>query len=269
VSSDDHVSSVDIEHLRRELSEAAEPQWQIVRLLGQGPSGAVFLARELQLDRYVALKIIAPHRVTGANAAERFSREAKRAARLDHPRIVPIYRIGHTKSGLPFLAMKHVEGSDLREWARGQGVLDERDGCCVVQGVALALTYAHGYNLAHGGLKPANILLKDKYGTFVTDFRLARTDPVYGSPEQAGGQPATPKSDVYSLGVVAYELLTGMLPPAVEASASSSAPAEPAANESVHDRRALSPRVAELLDRCMRENPEKRPDVSELCELRG
>ncbi|MGD2215551.1 MAG: serine/threonine-protein kinase [Gemmatimonadales bacterium] len=259
----------DIDDLRRELSEAAEPEWQIVRLLGQGPGGAVFLARELHLDRYVALKIIAPHRMTGADAAERFSREAKRAASLDHPRILPIYRIGHTKSGLPFLAMKHVEGSDLREWARGQTVVDERDGCCIVQGVALALTYAHDYNLAHGGIKPANILLEDKFRTFVTDFRLARTDPIYASPEQAGGAPPAPKSDVYSLGVVAYELLTGTLPPAVDPSPSSSAPAELDANESVRDRRALSPRVAELLDRCISENPDDRPDVSELCELRG
>lgn len=260
---------LDIDDLRRELSEAAEPEWQIVRLLGQGPGGAVFLARELHLDRYVALKIIAPHRMTGANAAERFSREMRRAARLDHPRIVPIYRIGHTESGLPFLAMKHVEGSDLREWARGQEVINERDGCCVVQGVALALTYAHSYNLAHGGIKPSNILVKDRFNPFVTDFRLARTDPIYESPEQAGGAPATPQSDVYSLGMVAFELLTGTLPPNMDPSPSSSGPAEPAARESVHGRRALSPRVAELLDRCMSPNPDDRPDASELCELRS
>lgn len=197
--------------------------------VGRGGMARVYRARHRVLDRVSALKILLPELAGDENFVERFLREARAAARLEHPNIVPIYETGQTADGQYFLAMKYVEGATLRQIANTQQGPDPLDLQAVVAyiiQIASALDYAHGSGIIHRDIKPGNILVDESGGALLADFGIAQAaedinvtnqdmlvgTPAYMSPEQAQGFSATAQSDVYALGVVVYELLTGTTP---------------------------------------------------------
>jgi serine/threonine protein kinase len=204
-------------------------RYQIVRTLGQGGMGAVYLAQDTQLDRRVALKI--PHLPPGSGpeVLERFYREARAAAALNHPNLCPIYDVGQV-DGAPYLTMAYIEGRPLSELIGHDKPLPQRQAAAVIRKLARALQEAHARGVVHRDLKPANVLVNPKRDVVIVDFGLARRDggvdarltksgmilgtPAYMSPEQVAGDSAAvgPGCDIYSLGVILYELLTGQLP---------------------------------------------------------
>src|SRR5262245_13242053 len=200
-------------------------RYRIVRRLGQGGFGRVYLARDDDLDRPVAIKVPSPERVPGPDDVEEYLREARALARLDHPRIVPVHDVGRTADGLCYVVSRYVEGSDLAQRKR-QGRWPFRESAELVAVVAEALHHAHTRGLVHRDIKPANILIDLQGRPWVADFGLALRDhdcgqedklvgtPAYMSPEQARGEGhrVDGRSDIFSLGVVFYELLTGRKP---------------------------------------------------------
>lgn len=201
-------------------------RYQLIRLLGQGGMGAVHLAHDSLLQREVALKI--PRFADDAPIhRERFLREARSAALLTHPNICPVYDVGEI-DGQPYLTMAYVEGLSLAERLR-EGPLDPHEAARLVAAVAQAMQHAHEHGILHRDLKPGNVLLNRAGEPVVMDFGLAfRFDadtserlteqglvvgtPAYMPPEQVNGQALGPAADIYGLGVVLYQLLTGKLP---------------------------------------------------------
>jgi eukaryotic-like serine/threonine-protein kinase len=201
-------------------------RYDVVRPLGSGGMGEVYLARDRVLGRDVALKVLRKQYAGDDEFAERFKREAMSAASLSHPNIVQVYDRGVTEEGSSYIAMEYVPGGTLKERISREGPLEAADAAGLGAQVAEALGAAHDRGMVHRDIKPQNVLLAARGGAKVADFGIARagtsatisrTGSVMGtagymSPEQALGKPATPKSDLYSLGVVLYEALTGELP---------------------------------------------------------
>jgi tRNA A-37 threonylcarbamoyl transferase component Bud32 len=202
------------------------PHLEVKELIGQGGMGAVYLARQTALDRLVALKLVRP-RETDPTFAERFVREAKAMARLNHPHVVAVYESG-AAGGLPYLVMEYVDGVTLRDAMR-ERKLSPAEALAIVPQICDALEYAHGQGVVHRDVKPENILLGRDGRVKIADFGLAKvTDPAgvsltgtrqamgtphYMAPEQweKPGE-VDHRADIYALGVVLYELLTGELP---------------------------------------------------------
>lgn len=204
------------------------PQLEILEQIGHGGMGVVYKARQTELDRIVALKILRPNISNDASFAERFQREARALAKLNHPNIVTIYDFGR-KDGLFFFIMEYVDGTNLRHVERS-GQLSPQEALCIVPQVCSALQYAHDNGVVHRDIKPENILITKSGDVRIADFGLAKLagvaddapltgtwqvmgTPHYMAPEQFE-KPATVdhRADIYSLGVVIYELLTGELP---------------------------------------------------------
>ncbi len=222
------------------------PQLEILALIGKGGMGAVYRARQPALDRIVALKILPPQAATGPNFVERFNREARALARLNHPNIVAVYEFGQVEQASSLLAeskslaggkpaplsyfiMEFVDGLNLRELERA-GKLSPREALQIVPQICEALQFAHDEGIVHRDIKPENILLDKKGRVKIADFGIAKilggTDqvdltgtqaaigtPHYMAPEQME-KPTTVdhRADIFSLGVVFYEMLTGELP---------------------------------------------------------
>ena len=206
------------------------PQLEILELLGHGGMGAVYKARQKHLDRFVALKILSPHISHDPAFAERFAREARSLARLNHTRIVSVYDFGQTKDGLYYFIMEFVDGTDLRRVIQ-TGEIAPREALAIVPQICEALQFAHDEGIVHRDIKPENILLDKKGQVKIADFGLAKlldlpaTAYTLTNPQQRMGTPhymapeqierphdVDHRADIYSLGVVFYEMLTRELP---------------------------------------------------------
>jgi eukaryotic-like serine/threonine-protein kinase len=188
--------------------------------------GEVYLARDALLEREVALKVLREPHAGSAEFAERFRREARHAAALSHPNIVQVYDAGESTEGEPYMAMEFVPGGTLRDRLLERGALPPRTAAAVALQIAEALSAAHRHGVIHRDIKPENVLVTENGDVKVADFGIAKaTDATamtqtsfvlgtvrYLSPEQAMGQPVSPAGDLYSLGVVLYEMLTGEVP---------------------------------------------------------
>jgi len=207
--------------LRRELSK----EYQITDLLGRGGMSLVYLAQEVDLNRQVAIKVLPLQFLQGPASAERFEREAKIAASLDHPHIVPIFRVGATSTFL-WYTMKRIRGRSFEQIIVERGALPLPEVLGVVEQVASALQYAHRHGVVHRDVKPANVMIEDSGWALVCDFGVARAfgsvsltqtgaslgTPRYMSPEQFEGQPVDGRCDQYSLAILMWEALTGGVP---------------------------------------------------------
>src|SRR3954466_11915770 len=253
-----------------DLQAALAGEYSLQRELGRGGMGIVYLARDVQLDRDVAIKVLPSHLATEDSRA-RFLREARMAAGLSHPHIVPIHRVGES-GGFVFFVMTYVEGETLGERLRTRGPLPPADAARVLREVAWALAYAHGRGIVHRDVKPDNIMLEASTGrALVTDFGIAyaagKPGPVsdpgkitgtahFMSPEQAASEPVDGRSDIYSLGVVGYLALSGRLPfessnlPALLVKQATETP--PSVMRAAPG---LPPALAAAIDRCLARDP--------------
>lgn len=200
-------------------------RYRILEKLGEGGMAVVWKAQDTALGRLVALKVLRPQYASDPEFVARFRREAQAAANLAHPNIVNVYDIGEA-DGQPFIVMEYVDGRSLKEIIREEGPLPVTRALDLVLQTAVAVAHAHRAGIVHRDLKPQNILVTREDQVKVTDFGIARalgtasatqTGVVFGTahylaPEQALGEPATPASDVYALGVVLYEMLAGQPP---------------------------------------------------------
>ena len=200
--------------------------YRIEALIGQGGMGVVHRAYDLRLKRRVALKLMAPELALDERFRERFARESELAMSLEHPNVVPVYDTGEHE-GCLYIAMRYVEGTDLRELLREEGALGEERALAICRQVAGALDAAHARGLVHRDVKPSNVLLDRDGHAYLADFGLTRQlteqrgepggthslgTPAYLAPEQIDGGPVDGRADIYSLGCFLFESLTGEAP---------------------------------------------------------
>ncbi len=209
------------ERLMSELEQAMRGDFELIRPLARGGMGIVFLARDVRLERVVAVKVLQADVFTTKSEIERFKLEARTVAALDHPHIVPVYSVREAE-GLFLYIMRYIDGQTLEQLI-AEGPVDAARVQTIILMAAMALELAHGRGVVHRDIKPANLIVDATGCTYVMDFGIARVSdgngltqagafvgtPNYASPEQCQGQSATELSDQYSLGVVAYELLRG------------------------------------------------------------
>jgi eukaryotic-like serine/threonine-protein kinase len=207
-----------------------DERYELWDLAGSGGMADVYLAHDEVLDRTVALKLLKDHLAQHHEFVERFRREARNAASLSHPHIVPVFAWGETRDGTCFIVMEYLPGGTLKRRIISEGALPARTAAAVALQIAEALQAAHEHGIIHSDIKPHNILITDSGHVKVADFGIARAAETttisdhgdilgtahYISPEQAMGEPVSPASDLYSLGVVLYEMLTGRVPFEVE-----------------------------------------------------
>ena len=201
-------------------------RYQLLERYGSGGMAIVYRARDTLLDRYVAIKVLRDDKARSADFDLQFQHEARAAANLSHPNIVTVYDFG-IDNGQPFIVMELVPGTDLKSLLRKRGRFTVEEGIPLMVQACAGLGYAHRAGLVHCDVKPHNMLVTPDNRLKVTDFGIARVlatinpnersevvwgSPQYYSPEQAAGQVPSPASDVYSLGIVTYEILTGTLP---------------------------------------------------------
>lgn len=197
---------------------------RILGIAGRGGMGVVYRALQLDLDRPVALKLIAPQLAQDTSFRERFVRESRAAASIDHPNVIPIYYTGENDDGTLYIAMRYVEGSDLRTLVRAEGQLESGRAARIVDQVGSALDAAHARGIVHRDVKPANVLLGANDHAYLTDFGLTKNVTShtgstrnggwvgtlgYVSPEQIRGGRIDARADVYALGCVMYHALSG------------------------------------------------------------
>jgi serine/threonine-protein kinase len=248
-------------------------RYRMESLLGAGGMAAVYRARDSELDRPVAIKILAEHLATDASFRERFVREARMAGRLAHPNIVHVYDAGED-NGRPFIVMEYVEGRTLADELREHEKLAPARVVDLALQVCGGLEHAHAAGLVHRDVKPGNLLLRADGTVKIADFGIARAaestkltqigsvlgTAAYLSPEQAAGEPVTAAADIYSLGCVLYEALTGRTPYTFD-----SLPdlVMKHRGEPIRPLRELEPDVPEGLEaavmHCLARNPEYRP----------
>jgi len=251
--------------------------YRILKKLGEGGAGVVYLAEQVSLGRYVALKALKPH----ARPAD-LVREAKTAARISHPNIVAIFDVGQA-DGLTYVAMEYVKGATLRQLLRLSGPMPIPRTLAIIRQVAAALARAHRERLVHGDIKPENILVDSEGLVRVADFGLAHVlagggsaplprkgTPCYVSPEQARGKPCDGRSDIYSAGATLFEMLSGRPPHTGDTPKEvlAKVAVEPAPELSVL-RPDVPERLSALVRRMLAKSPDERPRSAEdvLAEL--
>jgi len=277
------------EHDSIHVGQVIASQFNILKKLGAGGMGAVFLAEQLGMDRHVVVKVMHPELTAGSpQAVERFKREAKAVAQLNHPNIVQVYVFGQTPTGQMYLAMEYIEGRDLTAELQ-RGPMDQIRALKILDQVLSALVEAHAAGIVHRDLKPDNIMLADRHGNAdyvkVLDFGIAKmADPAaatltqagavfgtprYMAPEQAKGGKVDARADLYALGVMLYEMLTGVHP--FRSATTALEYIVKHATEDIHapsvdfTNLAISPRIEALLARCVAKDPDARyPSAREL-----
>src|SRR5687768_9391837 len=201
--------------------------YRIINQVGRGGMATVYKAYQPSVDRYVAIKVLPSQLAESREFATRFQQEARIIAKLEHPHILPVFDYGES-DGIAYFVMRYMDAGTLKEKMIEGRPLPLAEIDKLFTQLAGALSYAHGHGVVHRDLKPANVLIDSQGNIFLTDFgiakilesaspRLTQTDaimgtPAYISPEQAQGQPVDQRSDIYSLGIILYEMVTGRVP---------------------------------------------------------
>lgn len=272
--------SIDAPFLGRTIAK----RFQIQNLIGEGGMGQVYTAHHLQLDRTVCVKVLRPGLQTDPAVLKRFEREARSASRLHHPNSIQVLDFG-VDQGAMYLAMEYVDGQTLRDILLAEYPLSEARVCHIVAQVLAALAEAHAANVVHRDLKPDNIMVSQLRESpdfvKVLDFGIAKIlegednltaadmlcgTPQYMSPEQAGGRTYDGRADLYSIGVILYQLITGDVPfngrnPLEVLSKSQNQAPMP-----IHEKRPganASPQLVSLVMRALSKDPERRPQTAE------
>lgn len=268
------------------IESELSPALEVVRLIGQGSMAEVFLAREPHLKRLVAVKILSPHHYSDPRARKRFEREAQAAARINHPHVCTVHRVGSLSDGTPYLVSPFVKGTTLTQRLKAEGRLSPTEVRRVLREVASALAAAHKLGIIHRDVRPDNVLRADETGRHsLCDFGIAGVletgeesgakitqtgemlgHPAYISPEQMDGRPLTDRADIYSLGVLAHQLLTGQPPPPRDdPRRGSGKKGAVAALEPLADYLGDSdPELAKLIGRCLATDPAYRPSAGDV-----
>lgn len=268
-----------------DLEAELAPDFNVVRLLGEGSVALVYLAKETALRRLVAIKVMKAELAKDETARKRFERDARSAAKIRHPNVVQVHRVGALADETPFFVMEHIEGRTLADALQAEGVFEIDQACHVLIQVASALAAAHENGIVHRDVKPANVVQeRDSDRVVLTDFGIAGImetgsetitrltlqgqllgDPRYMSPEQLLGETVTEASDVYSLGVLGYEILTLQGPYAAKTKVQmATAHLQDEPIPLLELRPDADSQLADLLVRCLAKNPLHRPRASEL-----
>ena len=215
-----------------QIGKMLDGKYRLDAFLSHGGMGAVYKATHVMLDKTIAVKLIKPELVTSAEVVRRFQREARAASNLNHPNIIAVYDLGQTDDGTLYIAMEYIDGPSLKDVIRKTGPMPVARIVTILRQVGSALSLAHSHNIIHRDLKPHNVMLAKGPGgqevPKLLDFGIAKTfeegstqltqtgfalgTPQYMAPEQAAGKEVTAQSDLYSLGVMLYEMLTGEVP---------------------------------------------------------
>jgi serine/threonine protein kinase/streptogramin lyase len=199
--------------------------YRILEQIGRGGMATVYKAYQPAMDRYVAIKVLPAHFMQDPTFVERFEREARTVARLEHPHILPVHDYGKTPDGVTYIVMRYIEAGTMSDLLK-QGRLPLNEIVRLFSQVGDALAYAHEQGVIHRDMKPSNVLVDTRGQPFLTDFGLARMvggessltgsmiigTPAYMAPEQGQGQPADKRTDIYALGIILYEMVTGKTP---------------------------------------------------------
>lgn len=272
-------------HLQYGLTGELQPELEVIRPLGEGSTARVYLAREPALKRLVAVKILRPELAADSVVRLRFEREAQSAARISHPHVTAIYRIGRLANDIPYIVMEYIDGRTVREILEARGAFEPPEARGILVAVASALAAAHERGIIHRDVRPENVFIENHTGRAVlADFGIAAlletgSDPVqrltaagvrmgevgHMSPEQVRGEPVTEQSDVYAFGILAYEVLTGEGPYAVRTEAQTLAAHLQHQPRRLRELRAdVDAGLAALLERCLAKDPNRRPRAWEV-----
>lgn len=247
-------------------------RYEIIRLLGQGGMGAVYLAHDRELDRKVALKVIRPDLAANPEILKRFKQELILARQITHRNVIRIFDLAQAE-GIKFITMEYVEGEDLQSLLRHKKKLEPAEAANIMAQVCRALEAAHGEGVIHRDLKPQNIMLDKTGRAYVMDFGIARSmaastmtqtgaligTPDYMSPEQAKGLPLDARSDLFTVGIIFYEILTGRAPFDADTTMGklwkrTSEPPPPLAELD----KTIPPALSDIVGKCLEVDPAKR-----------
>ncbi|HSJ30308.1 MAG TPA: serine/threonine-protein kinase [Longimicrobiales bacterium] len=267
------------------LDAELQPALHVLRLLGSGDTSDVYLAREPSLQRLVAVKVLRQHVAANETARLRFEREARSIASITHPNVTAVHRVGRTSNDVPYMVMEYVDGRTLRDIIESGSALDCASGCAILASVAGALAAAHERGIIHRDVRADNVFVENRTERAVLgDFGIAaRLDSGasaetrltaagmllgkthYVSPEHVRGEPVTEQSDIYSFGILAYEVLAGRGPYAASGDAQmlmAHLQGRPLPLQSL--RPEVDVTVASTIERCLSREPNRRPRAQEL-----